>query len=105
MKSLYRGVTLSALLLLTISCGPHGPMRGWGRMDDYGGGYGFGIGGMFMWLIILIILVAAIYFIVMAIKSRQVTGSSLETPLDILKKRYAKGEITKEDFERMKKDL
>ncbi len=32
-------------------------------------------------------------------------GSDFETPLDILKKRYARGEITKEDFERMKKDI
>jgi putative membrane protein len=40
--------------------------------------------------------------------SRRDSGSGsreVESPMDILKKRYARGEIIREDFERMKRDL
>jgi putative membrane protein len=38
-------------------------------------------------------------------KSGESKGRLNETPLDILKKRYAKGDITKEEFESLKKDI
>jgi len=46
-----------------------------------------------------------IYFLLRVSKSKGSDSSIIETPLDILKKRYAKGEIDKEEFDRRKKDL
>ena len=91
---------------LLVSCtgrgsyGPRGP-GGWGHMMNYG----FGYGGMFMWIIFLIVIGVVIYFFVQTQKTKGQTPTQNESHLDILKKRYAKGEITKEEYERMKKDL
>ena len=76
-----------------------GHMGPWGHM-----GY-FGFGGVVMWIIFLIVIGVAIYLIVQATKSKGPESPFRETPMEILKKRYAKGEITKEEFEKMKKDL
>ncbi|PKN18697.1 MAG: electron transporter RnfE [Deltaproteobacteria bacterium HGW-Deltaproteobacteria-6] len=67
--------------------------------------YGFGYGGMFMWIIFLIVIGLLIYFFVQTQKKKDQTPAQGESHLDILKKRYAKGEITKEDYDRMKHDL
>lgn len=61
--------------------------------------------GGFMWLIIAILVGVAIYFLLQQSKSKDSDGSAIETPLDILKKRYAKGEINEEEFTSKKKDL
>ena len=52
----------------------------------------------------LLFWILVIYGIVMLVK-RSPTSAGKNTALDILKERYAKGEITKEQFEGMKKDL
>lgn len=70
--------------------------------------HNFMFGGMwFGWFFWLVILIVIIWVIVNQLnKGKQ--GSQLsqsESTLDILKKRYAKGELTKEQFEQMKKDI
>lgn len=68
----------------------------------------FGFGFLFM-LIIPILIIGGIVWLVAALaRGGQVPlllTSQRETPLDILKARYAKGEVTKEQFEEMKRDL
>ncbi len=103
MKKFFIFVLLSFTSISASGCCPYRPVGGWG--DGYMMHYGFGYGGMFMWLIFLIVLGVAVYFIIQTSKSKEITGPAQETPLDIIKKRYAKGEITKEEFESMKKDL
>jgi putative membrane protein len=55
----------------------------------------------FWWLFWLIIILWAIK----ASQKNTYQKTANETPLDILKKRFAKGEITKEEYEEMKKTL
>jgi len=58
-----------------------------------------------MWLIFAVLVCVAIYLMLQAPKSNGPDGSIIETPLDVLKERYAKGEIDKEEFIRKKKKL
>lgn len=102
MKNIFKTLLFSALLLIFVFLGCNGyywPM-GDGHMYGYGM-YGMG-GGMFMWIIILILVVLGAYFL---FQKKDISEGSTETPIEILKKRYARGEITKEEYEKMKSDL
>ncbi len=58
-----------------------------------------------VWIIAILFIIIVIWFIVKVVNLNNQQGSNSKTPLDILKERYAKGEIDKEEFEERKKDL
>ena len=69
-------------------------------------------GGMGIWMLFnmaiwIIVVVGIVLLVIWAV--RKTSGNSYkkveETALDILKKRYASGEITKEEYEKKKKDI
>jgi len=66
----------------------------------------FFYGGGFMWIFWILIIVG-IFFIIQAMtKGRSENSlSDKESPLEILKKRYARGEIEEDEYERRRKEL
>lgn len=79
-------------------------MPGW-MMSGWGMGYGF-FGWLMMFLFWILIIAAVVLGVRWFIDQGKLKGSSVEeTPLDILKKRYASGEIDKEEFETMRREL
>ena len=84
-------------------------MWGYGHMG--GLGYGLGLG----WIFQILFWVVIVWLIISLFRHHRGPGGCCgmghhgegkeESAVEILKKRYAKGEINKEEFERMKKDL
>ena len=88
-----------------------------GMFGDMMGGNGMGFGMVFGWIFWLLIIVAVIYAVLWFVRqsgsqsgsqSQSPSGSltqTVETPLAILKRRYAAGEIDQTQFEAMKNQL
>ena len=78
----------------------------WNGYEGWGWGWGFGLLHMLGFWILLIVAVMLIVRWLGGVPGRSESGHEVrETALDILKKRYAKGEINKEEFESKKRDL
>jgi len=64
-----------------------------------------GMGFMWIWVIIFIVIIlAGVYFFSEGFKQERTPQRSTSS-LEILKERYAKGEITEEEFKKIKKEL
>ena len=60
----------------------------------------------FLWMILFWgAIIALIVWAIRRTTGHHINRMDTRSPLDIAKERYAKGEITKEQFEQLKKDL
>lgn len=75
-----------------------GFMNGWNIM-----GPGMWIFMLLFWGLIIIGIISLVRWL--AGRSNHKDQTALDAPLEILKKRYARGEIKREEYEKMKKDL
>lgn len=67
---------------------------------------GWGVWGAGIWIAILVLIIVAIVYLIRYLQDKGREGRTQEeTPLDILKKRYARGEIDRKEFEEKKRDL
>ncbi|MDP2920726.1 MAG: SHOCT domain-containing protein [Dehalococcoidia bacterium] len=99
------GSVLAFLVLLSVLWGWISGWQGmgWGMMGGFGGGGLMGLGMIVFWGLLIWGIVAL---------ARGVTTSGhsdvtrqTEPALEILKRRYAGGEVTREEYEQKKKDI
>ncbi len=112
MDSASRGwLVVLAFVLLVVLLGPAfgwgimgGGMMGPGMMGAWGAAANpwWGIAMLIFWAVII---AGMILLIVWAMRQVGAGADASRSPLDILKERYARGDVTREQFEQMRRDL
>jgi putative membrane protein len=72
---------------------------------QYWGYHGYGYGMGFVMVIFWVLVIIGAVYLVRYLARGSLRHEQEEAPLDIIKKRYARGEITKDEYDRMKRDL
>jgi putative membrane protein len=119
MDSTNRGwLVLLIVVLVAVSLGP---VLGWGMMSGIGwsgiGPMGRGMMGAWgtaagpwwslAWLVFWALIAGAVVLLVFwGLRQASPAGGGLSrSPLDVLMERYARGELTREQYEQMRRDL
>jgi len=98
------GCGVGFMPMMWMMRGGGNPMMGYG---DWGNmmGWGFGILGWLFMIIFWILIILGVVALIRYLGGSGKSSDKEKTPLEILKERYARGEIGKKEFEEMKKDL
>ncbi len=94
-------VMMAAFLLFLLLFWGGGMMNSGGMMGDGYWNWRMGDAGLPVQLLFWAAILALSYFILKQIMARQ----DAETPLDVLNRRYAAGEIRRAEYFKMKKEL
>jgi len=104
-------IAAGAALATTMAGAPLAYAQGYGygpgMMGGYGwgGGWGFGMIGMLLWWALIILGIVLLAKWIFGGAAGRGGHESRDRSLDILKERYARGEIDKKEFEDKKRDL
>ena len=69
--------------------------------------YGMGIFGALFWIAVIVLIIWGVSQIVQADRAERRGSQRMdpESPLEILKRRYARGEVSRSEFEQMREEL
>ena len=109
-------IIVLVVVLVIVAFGSFAMIRPWGVGPGMMGGWGmgpgmmgFGFGWPFMFLVPLVFVVLVILGLYYLLSGQRRQGASVgyaeSDALRILKERYARGEITSEQYAKMKRDL
>jgi putative membrane protein len=104
-------LTLVAWLPFDVALAQTGGYSRWGMgmgsgmMSHWGFGWFGGISMIILWILLLTVLVSFIIWLAHSGSRYHTAGNVTDHALTILRERYARGEIEKEEFESRKKDL
>ena len=97
-------VVVIIVIVAVVLLGPLSWMGGFGMMGPWMMGFGFGWPFMFLFpLVFIVLIVLGVYYLFSGQGSRGGFGQG--DALRILKERYARGEITSEQYVKMKNEL
>ena len=103
------GIIVALLIVVPVVFGAFWGWQsgGWGMMGPHMmGGFGWMWLMPIFWIVFIgLIIWAIVAFVRGSSGSRGQDASKMDSALEVLKKRYARGEISKEEFEEKKKDL
>jgi putative membrane protein len=81
------------------------PMGGGYSTMGYGMGWGWMIFGWLFMILFWVAVVLLVIWLIKQLKGPRGPATAGETPLEILKTRYARGEITREQYKEMREEL